>query len=115
MVGEGDVELALKGNRVLTSQIGVSKKFNVKGISQPAVQNPLITDITNAAAEADWIADYYNKRNKLKIEYRGNPEIDPYDIVYAESEFKPLFPVRVQNNTISFNGSLSGSMEVVVI
>lgn len=115
LVGEGDVELALKGNRVLTSQIGVSKKFNVKGISQPAVQNPLITDITNAAAEADWIADYYNKRNKLKIEYRGNPEIDPYDIVYAESEFKPLFPVRVQNNTISFNGSLSGSMEVVVI
>lgn len=113
--GQGDVELVLKGNRVLTSQVGVSKRFNVKGVAQPAIQNPLITDTTNAAVEAEWIADYYNKRNKLKIQYRGNPEIDPYDVVYAESEFKPLFPVRVQSNTISFNGALSGEMEVVVI
>ena len=70
----------------------------------------MITDTTNAQTTAKWIADWLTKRNEYDIEYRGNPEVDAYDMIYAQSLFEQYFPVRVVKNEVTFNGALSGKL-----
>ena len=113
--GEGDIDLTLQGNKIITNMIAVIKQLNPRGVEQPAIKNPLITDASIAELQALWIGDFYNKRSKLKSDYRGNPEIDAYDILYVESQFEPLFPARVSETKITFDGALRGNLTVIKI
>ena len=110
-----ETELTLSGYKVQTNSVSVIKQVNPRGTDKTPITNPLITDIGVANTQAIWIADYYQKRNQLKVDYRGNPEIDAYDTIYFESQFEPTFPVRVQESKITFAGSLGGSLTVVKI
>lgn len=113
--GNGEYELTLTGNKIVISTITISNDLNPRGIEQPPITNPLMTNTSIAKLQAAWIGDFYNKRNKLTTEYRGNPEIDAYDVLYVESQFEPLFPARVSDTKLVFNGSLSGSLTVLKV
>ena len=111
----GTGELTLTGKNLVTTTTGVVRQVNVKGEDKAPLQNPLVTDMENAANEAEWVADYFAKRNQLTVPYRGSPELDVYDLIYMESQFKPYFPVRVMEQTIDFNGGLSGKLKAVMV
>lgn len=110
----GTGELTLTGKNLVTTTTGVVRNINTKGVDKDALNNPLITDMENAATEAEWVADYFAKRNQLSVSYRGSPELDVYDLIYMESQFKPYFPVRLMEQTIDFNGGLSGKIKAVM-
>jgi hypothetical protein len=113
LTGTQPCTLTLTGKVLTPASVGVVKQINPQGEDKPALQNPLITDLTNAQNTAAWIADYFNKRSFLTTTYRGNPEIDAHDLIYMESQFEKLFPARVMNHKIEFNGALSGSIKAV--
>ena len=113
LTGTGTATLTLTGKVLTTSSVSVVKHLNPQGEDKDALTNPLITDLTNAQNTAIWIGDYFSKRNFLTTDYRGNPEIDAHDLVYMESQFEPLFPVRIMEHKIEFNGALSGNVKAV--
>jgi hypothetical protein len=113
LTGTGAATLSITGKVLTAASVSVVKQLNPQGEDKPALQNPLITDLTNAQNTAIWIADYFSKRNFLTTTYRGNPEIDAHDLAYMESQFEALFPVRIMDHKIEFNGALSGSVKAV--
>lgn len=115
LTGSGPATLSVTGHMLATSSVGVVKQINPQGEEKSPLQNPLITDLTNAQNTALWMADYFSKRNFLSTDYRGNPEIDAHDLVYMESQFEPLFPVRLMTHEVDFDGALSGKLKAVMI
>jgi hypothetical protein len=113
LTGTGTATLAVSGKVLTTSSVSVVKQLNPQGEDKSALTNPLITDLTNAQNTAIWIADYFSKRNFLTTDYRGNPEVDAHDLVYMESQFEGLFPVRIMEHKIEFSGALSGNVKAV--
>lgn len=111
----GSGELVISGNRIAQSTTSVVKQINPKGVSKEPLENPLITSQARAAAVATWTADYFAKRNLLTADYRGNPELDVYDLLYMQSQFLELFPVWLMEHTINYNGALSGKVKVVMV
>ena len=107
ITGNGDCELLITGDELVESNMVVSNVVGLKGETK-TLENPLITDTANAQLTGKWIADWLTKRNEYDIEYRGNVEVDAYDMIYAQSQFEEYFPVRVVKNEVTFNGSLSG-------
>jgi len=115
LTGSGTATLTLAGKKIITGSVSVVKQINPTGEAKDALTNPLITDLTNAQTTAVWLADYFSKRNLLETSYRGNPEIDAHDLVYMESQFASLFPARIMEHGIEFNGALSGSVKAVMM
>lgn len=113
LAGVEAATLSLSGKVLTTASVSVVKQVNPQGEDKSALTNPLITDLTNAQNETLWIADYFTKRNFLTTQYRGNPEVDAHDLLYMESQFDMLFPVRIMEHKIDFNGALGGSVKVV--
>lgn len=113
LTGTKPATLSVSGKVLTTASVAVVKQLNPQGEDKAALQNPLITDLTNAQNTAAWIGDYFSKRNILTTGYRGNPEINAHDLVYMESEFEGLFPARIMEHKIEFNGALSGTVKAV--
>lgn len=107
--GNGTCNVLVTGVRMNISSAIISYEVEHRG-NVKTLENPLITNVENAQVTAEWIADYYAKRNEYDIEYRGNVEVDAYDMIYAQSLFEQYFPVRVLKNVVSFNGALSGTI-----
>ena len=61
---------------------------------------------------AEWIGDYYSAVVEYSYNTRGNPELDANDIVYQENDFYKELSVRVYRQTLKFNGSYSGTVNV---
>lgn len=74
-------------------------------------ENPLIGDVEMAKEQTEWLAAYY--KNNIVYEYstRGNPELDPNDVIYQESKYVQDMKVRITQSTIRFNGALSGNLK----
>lgn len=106
-----DVTLIITGKKLNESSTIISHVVGQKG-EVKTLANPLITDVANASNTAVWIADWLLKRNEYEVPYRGSPELDPYDLIYAQSKFEEYFPVRITKNVITFNGAIRGQMTV---
>ena len=64
--------------------------------------------MTMANDLAEWLADYYTAGIEYEYNTRGNPEIDPTDIVFQENEFHEGMKVNIYRHTINFRQSFSG-------
>ncbi len=106
-----DVTLLITGRKLIESSTIISHVVGQKG-EVKTLANPLITDVANASSTAIWVADWLLKRNEYEVSYRGSPELDPYDLIYAQSKFEEYFPVRITKNVINFNGAIRGQMTV---
>lgn len=115
IVVSGAGTLTIQGKRIVTTTTGVVRQVNPSGEEKNPLENPLITNSENANDTAEWIADYFGKRNQLSVSYRGNPELDAYDTIYMESQFDPYFPVRLMETDLSYNGGISGKIKAVLI
>ncbi len=91
-----------------------SIQFNDKGITK-SFKNELITNKEHAELIARWLYDYIAKTSSLKVNYRGNPEVVPFDTIYIQSSFEDYSVSCVQSNKITFDGGMNGEMEVIKI
>lgn len=73
-------------------------------------ENPLICDMDAARDLTEWLAAYYQNNIVYEFDTRGNPELDPNDIIYQESKYVPNMQVRICEQVVRFNGSLSGRL-----
>ena len=85
-----------------------TKELNELGQDKTA-NNILIDNLELAQHEADWIADYYDNDVEYKIQYRGEPAIDPDDQIYIENKFVEKNLVRVTSTQIDTSTGMSTS------
>ena len=104
--------ITLSGNIINIIEQNTIKNYNKTGLEQTH-KNPLINDFDRASIVGDWMYDYYSKNNLLKIPYRGNPELEPFDTIYAESQFQKYAPTRIVKSKFIFNGAFDGEVEVI--
>ena len=75
-------------------------------------ENQLVANREQAAILAQWLGNYYANHITYSAGYRGEPRIHASDILYLESEVIPNLQTEVERCTLSFDGALSGSLEL---
>lgn len=73
-------------------------------------ENPLVSTIEHAELLAEWIGNYYSNNIAYDVNYRGEPRIEGADIFNMESDYMSDLEVEVEQHTLNFNGTLSGSL-----
>ncbi|MFV0394040.1 MAG: hypothetical protein ACK5LC_06550, partial [Coprobacillaceae bacterium] len=105
-------KVTLIGDKVEMIEHINSVIFNPQGVTK-TFKNPLITSREQSEEIARWLYDYIEKTSTFETSYRGNPEIEPFDIIYLQSQFEDYVVSRVKSNTIKFGSGMSGEMEVI--
>lgn len=103
----GEYRLEVQGYRYRIVERYATKTLHARGKTVKWA-NPLISDMAMANDLAEWLADYYTAGIEYEYMTRGNPEIDPTDIVFQENEFYPDMKVNIYRHTINFKQSFSG-------
>lgn len=103
----GEYRLEVQGYRYRIVERYATKTLHARGKTVKWA-NPLISDMAMANDLAEWLADYYIAGIEYEYTTRGNPEIDPTDIVFQENEFYPDMKVNIYRHTINFKQSFSG-------
>ena len=103
----GEYRLEVQGYRYRIVERYATKTLHARGKTIKWA-NPLISDMTMANDLAEWLADYYTAGIEYEYNTRGNPEIDPTDIVFQENEFHKGMKVNIYRHTINFRQSFSG-------
>lgn len=76
------------------------------------LENPLISTMKQAQSVAEWVAFYYANNVSYTAEYRGDPILNASDLVYLESKMLNNLQVEIENHKLSFDGTLSGQLEM---
>ena len=88
--------------QVTVGDVGVTK----------TIANPLISTQEQALLVAEWIGNYYSNNISYDINYRGEPRLSASDIIKIESDKKANLQVEIENLTLDFDKSFSGTLEV---
>ncbi|MFI3251872.1 MAG: hypothetical protein R3Y60_01900 [bacterium] len=104
--------LTVIGEEIKQEENFIETKFDNFGDVQE-YKNPLIYGIENAKYMSSWLYDYILKGNKITLEYRGNPELQPLDIIYVDTKFEKKVLCRVISNTITMTGGMKGTLQVI--
>lgn len=106
---EGTFELIISGRKYNVSTTIYSKNVRQRGETK-TWENPLISDLSMASELTEWLHGYYLYNLTYSFNTRGNPEIDPNDVIYQWNKFVKDMPVRLRSQTVRFNGALSGTV-----
>jgi hypothetical protein len=83
-------------------------RINDVGVDKTA-KNVLIDNLEHAQEESAWLADYYANDVEYKIQYRGEPSLEPDDMIYIENKFVEKNKVRIVNSQIDTGTGMSMS------
>lgn len=104
-----EVVLTIRGYEYGISTTMTATKLNNTG-SIKTWDNPLISSEADAANLVEWVGAYYAAENEYKLEYRGDPVLDPNDLIYLESRVVDELMVRLEETDLKYTGSLSGTL-----
>lgn len=110
LTGTGTLEIS--GKTINSSTSKVSKQFNVVG-EDCELDNMLICSSDHANEYVDWSGEILNLRNVYTFNDRGFPEVDVADKINIETLFTEDKEVFITGSSITYNGGLSGSTEVL--
>lgn len=100
-------------------EIWGNKIETISTTEKSATSSTLILDSQLASEPSEEIKakykNWYSKRFKYVMNTRGEPLINATDIISIQSPFSKDVLGYVLSNRISFNGSWSGSMEVIML
>lgn len=110
VTGSGTVNISIKGNTLVTKEkIATTKVFDN---GEPVkIDNPLISEITNAQSIANWIANYMKFRNSYETEIRQDYRLEANDPIYMKSDFESMIPSRISKVQLKLPGQ-EGSVTV---
>lgn len=89
-----------------TVSVGEQESYNTNGLDV-AWDNPLC-DGDTAADMLEVLSDYYLGKVDYEINWRGDPCVDVNDKLYLELKDGSTVPIRIYENTLQYNGVLSG-------
>jgi hypothetical protein len=105
-----EIELS-KPLRNVSVSYGENSKYSLpvgdSGETQ-TVNNPLISDVTQAKFVAEWVRDTLTTRKTVSGEYRADPRLDVFDIVAVASKYGDLQNVALTDIRYTFSGSFRG-------
>lgn len=95
----------------IEDNVFVERVVNLVGENK-TLQNPLVSTTEHAELLAEWLGNYYGNNISYSVKYRGETRIGASDIIHMESEKKSNLQVEITSNNVSFNGTLSGQIEL---
>lgn len=96
---------------LVDDDVWYEKQLNLKGVTK-SCENPLIHSQEQAELLATWLGNYYKNNVSYDVSYRGEPRLRSTDIIRMDSRYKNNLEVAVLKNRLSFNGALSGELEL---
>nr|WP_297935377.1 hypothetical protein [uncultured Lachnoclostridium sp.] len=103
------VVLTVRGYEYSISTAQAVTKLNNTGSIQ-TWNNPLISSAEDAANLVEWVGAYYKGGNQYDLKYRGDPILDCNDLAYLESRYVEDLMIRLEEVSLKFSGSLSGTL-----
>ena len=100
--------VTISGYEFVIAETTYTNNLNELGIDKTAT-NVLIDNLEQAKREAAWLSEYYNNDVEYKIQYRGEPALDPDDQIYIENKFVERNLVRVTSTQIDTSTGMSMS------
>ena len=98
--------VVVSGIEFIVSEITYANPLNELGNDKTAT-NVLIDNLEHAQIEAEWLSEYYSNDVEYKIQYRGEPAIDPDDQIYTENKFVEKNLIRVTSTQIDTSAGMS--------
>lgn len=72
------------------------------------LENPMITDSTNAVRVAEWVRKTLESRKILSGEYRADPRLDVFDKIAVESKYGVNNAIYITEIVYTYNGAFKG-------
>lgn len=98
--------VTIYGKEFVITQRTYSENLNDVGEDRTA-GNVLIDNAAHATRECDWLLDYYANDVAYTINYRGEPALDPDDLIYIENRFVEKNLVRITETNIDTGTGMS--------
>lgn len=76
------------------------------GVDKSAV-NKLIDNVDDAQRQADWLKEYFSNDVDYVIAYRGEPALDPDDLIYTENKYVEKNLIRITSTQIDTGTGMS--------
>lgn len=86
-------------------------KVHEKGITIDS-SNPLISSISMAKIQGEWLRDYYDDDLEYSLTYRGDPILDADDQVYLENKFVLDNEIRLTDESIRTSTGMDFSCRI---
>ena len=99
-------EVNINGIEFVVSSKNVTQEVKQIGTDKTA-SNVLIDNISNAQKEAKWLAEYFANDIDYVISYRGEPALDPDDLIYTENKNVERNLVRITSTQIDTSTGMS--------
>jgi hypothetical protein len=87
---------------------GLGTANNTSAGEIQTLENPMITNSTNAVRVAEWVRKTLESRKILSGEYRADPRLDVFDKIAVESKYGVNNAIYVTEITYTYNGSFKG-------
>lgn len=99
-------EVDINGIEFVVSTKEVTQEVRQIGTDKTA-SNMLIDNVTDAQKEAEWLAEYFANDIDYTISYRGEPALDPDDLIYTENKNVERNLVRITSTQIDTSTGMS--------
>ncbi|MEG2595494.1 MAG: hypothetical protein RR989_03330 [Ruthenibacterium sp.] len=112
LTGNGTAQLLIAGKKLTSATMEVTAAVanaDENGAVEH-IKNALITTPQHAEKVAAWVRDYLLLRTTYTLQTAGNPELEPLDLLHAETLFAPTSAMRLLANEVMFDGSLAGKL-----
>lgn len=108
------VSVTLTGNVIdsTVSFLETYRNLSVVDGKDVTIENPFITSTGHAQQVAEYVKNYYLRRNEHKISYLGYPQAEAGDKIQLSTIYGSDV-VEIKNNTVTFNGGWTGVLEVI--
>ena len=99
-------EVNINGIEFVVSTKELTQEVRQIGTDKTA-SNMLIDNATDAQNEAEWLAEYFANDIDYVISYRGEPALDPDDLIYTENKNIERNLVRITSTQIDTSTGMS--------
>jgi len=99
-------EVNINGIEFVVSTKELTQEVRQIGTDKTA-SNMLIDNATDAQNEAEWLAEYFANDIDYVISYRGEPALDPDDLIYTENKSIERNLVRITSTQIDTSTGMS--------
>lgn len=101
-----ETPVTISGIEFIIAETNYTNQLNEVGTDKTAT-NVLIDNLEQAKKESEWLAEYYNNDVEYKIQYRGEPALDPDDQIYIENKFVERNLIRITSTQIDTSTGMS--------
>lgn len=108
----GTGTLTVTGYSVTDQPNPIIVNYNVKGESS-SIDNVIVTNSQQCRELNSWLSEILLRRNQYKFSERGFPEIDMTDNILIDTTYITEGEATVVKNTITYNGALKATTEVL--